>query len=199
MPHFTVLDGRLAERSVRELATWYNKRCPQTPALTFETHLMILRAYVTLVTDSPLETIAGLSRARYNILRMLYQQEDRRLYMSDFAHRLQVSPTNITKLVDGLVADGFVARGGDSVDKRKRWAQLTPKGVQVVEKALPAVAEHVNSLLSCLTEEEKQVLVHLLAKLRLNWLSHASPEVAEQLLEPPAAGEARGLIRSRLN
>ncbi|HWO72984.1 MAG TPA: MarR family transcriptional regulator [Dehalococcoidia bacterium] len=199
MPHFTVLDGRLAEQPVRELATWYNKRCPGTPALTFETHLMILRAYVTLVTDSPLETIAGLSRARYNILRMLYQQDNRRLYMSDFAHRLQVSPTNITKLVDGLVADGLVARGGDPVDKRKRWAELTPKGVEMVEKALPAVAEHVNSLLSCLTEEEKQVLVHLLAKLRLNWLSHASPEIAKQLLEASALEKAALPLVSKLN
>jgi DNA-binding MarR family transcriptional regulator len=156
---------------VRDLAAWYHEKCPETDALTFEVHLMVLRAYVSLYSDSPLEHVAGLSRPRYNILRMLYQEPDRRLLMSDFAEGMNVSPTNITKLVDSLMADGLVTRIGHDVDKRRRWAELTPKGARLVEDTLPHVSEHVGGLWSCLEPAERRVLIHLLAKMRLNWMS----------------------------
>jgi DNA-binding MarR family transcriptional regulator len=171
MPDFTVEDGWLSETAVRDLADWYHGVCPETPASSFEAHLMVLRAYVTLVEDSPLERVTGLSRPRYNILRMLYQEPDRRLLMSSFAHGMNVSQTNITKLVDALVADGLVRRAGDNLDKRRRWAELTPKGEELVERTFKPVAEHVSELWDGLEEREKQVLVHLLSKLRLTSMS----------------------------
>ena len=167
MTEFTVDDGWMTETSVRDLASWYHEHCPLTDALTFETHLMVLRTYATLVSDSPLDTEVGISRARYNILRLLYQATDNRLLMSDIVHGMNVSPTNITKLVDTLVADGLVCRVSHEIDKRKTWAVLTPQGRNVVEKALPSVGVHVSSLWDGLTDEEKRLLVHLLAKARL--------------------------------
>jgi MarR family transcriptional repressor of emrRAB len=137
---------------------------------------MILRAYVAVASDSPLEKVAGLSRPRYNILRMLYQEQDRRLLMSDFAEGMNVSPTNITKLVDSLVADGLVTRVGHDVDKRRRWAELTPKGARLVQDTLGPVSDHVSGLWDCLETQEKTVLVHLLSKMRLHWMS-ANPEL----------------------
>jgi DNA-binding MarR family transcriptional regulator len=180
---FTVRDGWLTESSVRDLAAWYHEQRPETNALTFEAHLMVLRAYVSLAADSPLEHVAGLSRPRYNILRMLYQEPDRRLLMSDFAEGMNVSPTNITKLVDTLVADGLVTRVGHDVDKRRRWAELTPKGARLVEDTLGPVSEHVSGLWDCLEESEKKVLVHLLAKMRLHWMSVSAEQAAEEIRE----------------
>ena len=168
---FSLVEGWMSEGSVHDLATWYHDECPKTTSLTFEAHLMVLRTYVTLVEQSPLERVAGLSRARYNILRMLYQAPEKRLLMGDFVQGMNVSPTNITKLVDSLVADGLVLRATHEQDKRKTWARLTEDGEKLVEMALPLVSEHVESLWGCLEEEEKQVLVHLLAKMRLNWTS----------------------------
>lgn len=168
---FSLVHGWMSEAPVHDLATWYHDECPDTTSLTFEAHLMVLRTYVTLVEQSPLERVAGLSRARYNILRMLYQAPDKRLLMGDFVQGMNVSPTNITKLVDSLVADGLVQRATHELDKRKTWARLTGDGERLVEVALPLVAEHVKSLWGCLEEEEKQVLVHLLAKMRLHWAS----------------------------
>ena len=168
---FSLVEGWMSEGSVHDLATWYHDECPETTGLTFEAHLMVLRTYVTLVEQSPLERVAGLSRARYNILRMLYQAPEKRLLMGDFVQGMNVSPTNITKLVDSLVADGLVFRATHEQDKRKTWACLTEDGEKLVEFALPLVSEHVESLWGCLEEEEKQVLVHLLAKMRLNWTS----------------------------
>lgn len=86
--------------------------------------------------------------------------------MGDFAEGMNVSQTNITKLVDALVADGLVTRAGHEGDKRRRWAELTPKGARLVELTLKPVSDHVTNLWGCLEETEKQVLVHLLAKMR---------------------------------
>jgi DNA-binding MarR family transcriptional regulator len=167
---FTLRDGWVTEASVHELANWYHEECPQTDVLSFEAHLMVLRVYGTLATRSPIELDAGLSRARYNILRMLYRAPGQRLLMGDFVQGMNVSPTNITKLMDTLVADGLVERVSHEADKRKTWARLTLPGQHLLERALPDVGEHVESLWSCLEDEEKTVLIHLLAKMRMHWL-----------------------------
>jgi DNA-binding MarR family transcriptional regulator len=176
---FKLRDGWLTEEPVHELATWYYEVCPQTDLLSFEAHLMVLRSYVALSSHSPLEHVAGLSRARYNILRMLYQAPERRLLMGDFAQGMNVSPTNISKLVDTLVADGLVERASHEADKRKTWAYLTEDGMNLVERALPSVAEHVDSIWGCLDDEEKTVLIHLLSKIRLRWMSTNSEKAAK--------------------
>jgi len=165
---FEIEDGWVVESTVRELAEWYNDQYPETTSQTFETHLMVLRAYMTLVAGSPIDSNAGLSRARYNILRLLYQQPDRRLLMGDFAEGMNVSPTNISKLVDALVSEGLVRRVGHEEDKRKTWAELTEDGAALVQASLPAIGQHVQSLWSALDEDEQKVLAHLLAKLRMN-------------------------------
>jgi DNA-binding MarR family transcriptional regulator len=168
---FSVEDGWIVESATRELAAWYNEYCPETSAATFEAHLMVLRSYVTLITGTPITSAPGLSRAKYNILRMLFQSPDRRRLIGDFAEGLNVSPTNISKLVDSLVADGFVRRVDHEFDRRKTWAELTEDGIELMEAAIPAVGQAVSETWVGLDDEEKRVLAHLLAKMRMNALA----------------------------
>jgi MarR family 2-MHQ and catechol resistance regulon transcriptional repressor len=165
---FMIDDGWMTDSAVHDLASWYNELCPETSRLTFEAHLMIIRTYANLIPGSPLDTSAGLSRARFNVLRLLYRAPERRMLMGDFAEEMNVSPTNITKLMDTLVADGLVVRVTHEIDKRKTWAQITEAGLKMVENALPSVAEHVDGLWAGLDEEEKRALIHLLAKMRMH-------------------------------
>jgi DNA-binding MarR family transcriptional regulator len=176
MPEFIVgEDGLMTERAVCDLATWYNEHCPKTDRLSFEVHLMLIRTYGAMTAGSQFEARGGLSRARYNVLRVLHQAEDKRLLMSEIVDLMNVSPTNITKLVDGLVGDGLVRRVSHAEDKRKTWAELTEEGLQVVEMAMPGVATHTHRLWSAFSDEEKRLLIHLLAKFRL----HAAIGMAE--------------------
>jgi DNA-binding MarR family transcriptional regulator len=184
---FNIDDGWVVESSVHQLAEWYNENCPETSRATFEAHLMVLRAYVTLLSGSPIDMSAGLSRARYNVLRLLYQAPDKRLLMGDFAEGMNVSPTNISKLVDSLVADGLVRRKAHEVDKRKTWASLTEEGEGLVKACLPAVSTPVNDLWSSLDEDEKKVLAHLLSKLRMNALAGKGSKTLSVLRQLAAA------------
>jgi DNA-binding MarR family transcriptional regulator len=161
-------DGYLRERSVSALARWYADYCPDTNPLAFEAHFMVMRAYTSLRPDTPFGPQGGLTRARYNVLRLLAQAPNNRLPMTDLVQVMGVSPTNITKLVDGLARDDYVWRIPDKEDKRKFWVELTPAGMAAFEEVVPNVGRHVREIWEGFTEKETRALVHLLAKLRLN-------------------------------
>jgi DNA-binding MarR family transcriptional regulator len=131
----------------------------------------VVRAYAALKIDAPFESRGGLTKARYNVLRLLYQSDNGRLPMSDIVQGMQVSPTNITKLVDGLEVDGFARRVDDPEDKRRLHVELLPKGRKVLEETFPLVGQHVNGLWQSMTDEEKKTIIHLLSKLRLHILT----------------------------
>lgn len=177
-------NGLLAEVAAREQATWYSARAPGVDPLDFEAHLMLVRAYDALKTDTPFERKGGLTNARYNLLRLLHGAEDGRALMTDIVQSMNVSPTNITKLVDGLEKDRYVRRAHNPHDKRKVWVELLPAGADVVERSLPDVVKHVTGLWQGMTHEEKRVLVHLLSKLRLDILTREAGARIEGLSAP---------------
>jgi DNA-binding MarR family transcriptional regulator len=166
--------GLLSEPAASEQAGWYVSKCPDLDPLDFEAHIMLMRAYGALKTDAPFERRGGMTKARYNVLRMLLGSDGHRKQMTDIVVGMNVSPTNITKLVDGLERDGYVRRAGNLRDKRKVWVELLPAGADLVEDTMPDVVRHVSSLWQGLTREDKRVLVHLLAKLRLDILTRSA-------------------------
>ena len=88
--------------------------------------------------------------------------------MTDISQLLNVSMTNVTKLIDGLSQSGLVRRAEDDQDKRKTWAELTPKGMATFKSVFPEVAAQIEKAWAPLSAREKRVLIHLLAKFRLN-------------------------------
>ena len=185
-------DGLLTERPVADLAAWYSKYCPGTEPLAFEAQFMLMRAYMSLKLDSPFELRGGLTRARYNVLRLLSQSPDERLLMTDIVQGMNVSPTNITKLVDVLVKDGYVVRVPDQVDKRKFWVELLPAGREIFEEMIPEVGDHVQAFWTGITDKEMRTLIHLLARLRMNILtSETFAQHAETLVTPPSIVSGR--------
>lgn len=180
-------DGLLSEKPVIELADWYSRHCPGTEPLAFEAQFMLMRAYMSLKLDSPFELRGGLTRARYNVLRMLAQTEEGRLLMTDIVQGMNVSPTNITKLVDVLVKDEYVRRVPDPADKRKFWVELLPEGRRIFEETIPDVGDHVRAFWTGISELEMRTLIHLLSRLRMNVMTSESfAEHARTLVTPPS-------------
>jgi DNA-binding MarR family transcriptional regulator len=180
-------DGLLSERPVSELAEWYKKYCPKTGLLAFEAQFMLMRTYMSLKLDSPFELRGGLTRARYNVLRLLAQAKDERLLMTDIVQAMSVSPTNITKLVDVLVKDDYVRRVPDAQDKRKFWVELMPAGAKIFEDLIPNVGDHVRNIWDGISEQEQRMLIHLLVRVRQNILTSAAfLEQYRQVATPPS-------------
>jgi len=171
MPDFQLQDGGLMyETSTHQFAQSLAALTNADP-LSYEAHFMLLKSYNTITGVSRRVKPTSLSLGRYNVLRLLYTSDDRRLLMSELSESLQVSPTVITRLVDSLADDGFVERTGHDRDKRKTWATMTDAGATLFEQEWPAMAAMVQDLWQGFRDSEKRMLVHLLAKLRLNLLS----------------------------
>jgi DNA-binding MarR family transcriptional regulator len=165
---FVVLDnGMLADKRARKMAAWYAAHGHVKDGMAIEVNWLAINVgHEVLEAGRPPEP--AMSFARFNILRDLFMAEGNRLSMTHLGHHLRVALANITKLVDGLVEAGFVERVEDTVDKRKTWARLTPAGAVLMTEVLPHAAHQVERNWSVLTADEKRLLIHLLAKVRLS-------------------------------
>ena len=85
----------------------------------------------------------GLSLGDYQVLVYLSEAPDRRMRMCDLAVNLQLSPSGLTRRLDGLVRAGLVSREASTCDRRVMLAVLTDDGMRALEAAAPVHVESV--------------------------------------------------------
>jgi DNA-binding MarR family transcriptional regulator len=109
----------------------------------------------------------GLNLGDYQVLVFLSESPQQSLRMCDLAGRLQLSPSGLTRRLDGLVRAGLVARRGSDSDRRVMLAALTPKGVEVLELSAPIhVASVRRRMIDLLDDDELQVVANVFQKIR---------------------------------
>lgn len=107
-----------------------------------------LRAHATVVDrlDHELQADQDLPLTWFEVLLHLDRAPERRLRLSDLASRLLLSRSGITRLVDRMVAAGFIERQACPTDRRGAFAALTPEGLALLRRARPVhlrgVEEH---------------------------------------------------------
>jgi DNA-binding MarR family transcriptional regulator len=77
------------------------------------------------------------------VLVVLSESDDNRLRMCDLSTRLGLSPSGLTRRLDGLVRLGYVQRVPSSADRRVMLATITDAGLQAMQGA---VEDHVESV-----------------------------------------------------
>ena len=101
----------------------------------------------------------GLAVGDYQVLVYLSEQEDARMRMCDLAELLNLSPSGLTRRLDGLVRMGAVTRDPSPEDRRVTLAVLTPSGRRLLERVAP---RHVMSVrrhfIDALTPQQIDVL-----------------------------------------
>lgn len=85
----------------------------------------------------------GLTTGDYEVLVHLSEADDHRLRMCDLAAALRLSPSGLTRRLDGMVRSGWVARASCTGDRRVMYAQLTAAGRKKMQAAAP---DHVASV-----------------------------------------------------
>ncbi len=108
------------------------------------------RAYVETVVElnAALEAdLAGhaLTLGDYQVLVFLSEAEEQAMRMCDLAVRLQLSPSGLTRRLDGLVRSRLVERRPSETDRRVMLAVLTPKGIAAMKAAAPTHVESVRA------------------------------------------------------
>jgi DNA-binding MarR family transcriptional regulator len=79
----------------------------------------------------------------YQVFVYLSEAPNRSMRMCDLADLLQLSPSGLTRRLDGLVKAGFVTREPSTDDRRVMLATLTRSGFAALESAAP---DHVASV-----------------------------------------------------
>ena len=85
----------------------------------------------------------NLTLGDYQVFVYLSETPNRSMRMCDLADLLQLSPSGLTRRLDGLVKAGFVTREPSIDDRRVMLATLTPSGLSTLEAAAP---DHVASV-----------------------------------------------------
>jgi DNA-binding MarR family transcriptional regulator len=126
-----------------------------------QSHATILR-----LLDAELVSEHSITTRDYEVLLYLAQAPDRKLPMSALAESTMLTRSGITRLVDGLVAGGFIQRTSCPSDARVSYAELTDEGLA---KLRSAGCTHVGSIRRLFLEhfdaEETSRLADLLSRL----------------------------------
>jgi DNA-binding MarR family transcriptional regulator len=139
----------------------------ETPAaLTVFARLLRAHATTTRLLSAQLLAEHGLTINDYEALLVLSHAEGRRMRRVDLARRLVLTPSGVTRLLEGLEGAGLVERTTCADDLRVAYAQLTDAGAVKLEDAS---CSHVASLRTLfedtLSEDELRDLAALLGKL----------------------------------
>jgi DNA-binding MarR family transcriptional regulator len=99
----------------------------------------MVEVHASVIAELEADLLAdhGLSSGDYGVLVALSEAPDERLRMCDLASRLHLSPSGLTRRIDGMVKAGLVARTPSPDDRRVMLAELTAEGRRLLERAAP--------------------------------------------------------------
>ncbi len=128
--------------------------------------LVRAHATVTRQLNAQLAADHGLTINDFEVLLRLSLAPDHRLRRVDLAQQVVLTPSGITRLLDGLERQGWVDRASCSEDRRVVYAVITDEGLAKLGEArsthVPQIEEHFARRLP---REELGSLVALLGKL----------------------------------
>jgi DNA-binding MarR family transcriptional regulator len=105
--------------------------------------------------DSELQAEHGLTLGEYEVLVHLSEEPEHLLRMTDLAGRLHLSPSGITRRIDGLERAGLVERQRCPSDRRGSNAVLTEEGLLRLKAAAPTHVRGVRAhFIDQLTEKD---------------------------------------------
>jgi DNA-binding MarR family transcriptional regulator len=133
-----------------------------------EAFIRLVRAgiAVTRQLSAQLSADHGLSINAYEALLQLARAPERRMRRVDLANSLLLTAGGVTRLLDGLERDGFVARDECSSDRRVSYAVLTKAGRTKLREATRSHTRQIRDLMGGVYDDsELAQLVALLDRL----------------------------------
>jgi DNA-binding MarR family transcriptional regulator len=113
--------------------------------------------------DAELGGTHGLGLSEFAALHHLAEAPGGRLRRIDLARRVALTASGVTRLLAPLERRGIVTRERNESDARATYAALTRNGKVLVKEAAATVERIAESLLSSLSERDRQVFAKLAA------------------------------------
>lgn len=116
--------------------------------------------------DRDLQQARRLPLGSYDVLIELQEAPEHRLRMAELADRVVLSRSGLTRLVDRLERDGYLARDQVSGDRRGAYAVITERGTAALREAWPIYASGIHRYFAdALSSDEVATLTALLQKI----------------------------------
>ena len=141
--------------------------------------MRFLRAHSALTRElsARLEALHELTLSDFDVLVQLYYAEGRRMRRIDLARSVLLTPSGITRLLDGLESCGLVAKERCASDARVAYAVLTKAGERKIEEARESHLADVEELFgSRFSPQEREQLAEMLGRLPLAHTAEACSE-----------------------
>ena len=108
---------------------------PPESSLEIHAFARLMRAHTVLrrELESEVLTPRGLTFNDFEAMLHLGRADDNRLRRIDLAELLMLSPSGVTRLLDGLVESGMIENVSCADDARVTWAKLTVEGVSTLD------------------------------------------------------------------
>src|SRR5688572_27737517 len=129
---------------------------PRTPtAIDAFVRLVRANAAVTRQLSAQLSADHGLNISAYEALLQLARAPESRMRRVDLANGLLLTAGGVTRLLDGLERDGFVARDHCATDRRVSYAVLTKAGRTKLREATKSHTRQIRELMGALYDHEE--------------------------------------------
>ena len=112
----------------------------------------------------------------YQLLAMLSEAPDQRLKMCDLADSLRLTRSGLTRRMDGVLKKKLVTRTQSTEDGRVAYAQISPKGMEVLKTAAP---HHLDSV--------REHMIDLLSPTEIKAIASAFKKISEKLSDDKAS------------
>ena len=139
-----------------------------TQAIELTAFGRLMRAHTVLRRELQAEVLTprGLTINDFEALMHLWRAEEQRLRRVDLVELLMLTPSGVTRLLEGLQEAGLVENVSCDDDARVTWARLTPDGVETLECVGASHADRLRSLFrESLSANEVEQLSELLGRL----------------------------------
>jgi MarR family transcriptional regulator, 2-MHQ and catechol-resistance regulon repressor len=151
--------------SAKEISQWYMQHSPDSDQLSIRAHVLLRRAYLQIEARNEVGKESDYTSGRFNVLSLLYRAGKQGLLMTEIAAGINISITNLPKLMDDLAARKLIVRVRDEEDGRKRWARLTPQGRKLMQQEIPRAATSITKAWESFGKGDKRQLIDMLEKL----------------------------------
>ncbi len=109
-----------------------------------------------------------LKNSEFRTLMMLFSSPDHATHPSELCRWATQKPTNMTRIIDGLLQRGLVTRKPDKEDRRRVILKLTAPGEHLVRTLLPQLHPRVSAMFTNFSTTESRQFRRLLEKLLRN-------------------------------
>ncbi len=145
-----------------------SRQVNEAKPVELEAFARLMRAQAILRRELEAETLTprGLTINDFEALLHLSRADENRLRRIDLVDRLMLTPSGVTRLLDGLQAAGLIENKHCEDDARVTWASLTDAGREAIECVGVNHTEVLRSLFrKALDEDELSQLSELLGRL----------------------------------